>query len=47
MKVDCIFNIGVAGGVDDSLNVLDVVIYTDGFVPYFGRTNGRFDNFLA
>lgn len=26
MNVDCIFNIGVAGGVDDSLNVLDVVI---------------------
>ena len=26
MKVDCIFNIGVAGGVDDSLNVLNVVI---------------------
>ena len=26
MKADCIFNIGVAGGVDDSLNVLDVVI---------------------
>lgn len=26
MKVDCIFNIGVAGGVDNSLDVLDVVI---------------------
>lgn len=26
MKVDCIFNIGVAGGVDDNLDVLDVVI---------------------
>lgn len=26
MDVDCIFNIGVAGGLDQSLNVLDVVI---------------------
>lgn len=26
MKVDYIFNIGVAGGIDDSLNILDIVI---------------------
>lgn len=26
MDVDCIFNIGVAGGLDQSLNILDVVI---------------------
>ena len=28
MKVDYIFNIGVAGGVDNNLDVLDIVIAT-------------------